>query len=133
MFEPLLLMAAMLADPPLRPLLDELRCFPPWLYAVEQIPRYDEHIRGLRRLEGIRGYEGGRWQQAIAEAELAREYWQNLKAAWFARRRAPDQAWAHLRYLKELIGPERYRNGWCPPLLRDPRDTGPPPRRRSVP
>src|SRR5262249_34130874 len=74
---------------------------------ASEIEAWDEHLVRLRYLEGMRGWEGGIWQDARKESLRRRRYWELIHACYCGN--AND--W-HLRQklqnLKDHIGPVDY-------------------------
>jgi hypothetical protein len=96
---------------------EDLARFPSFHVAAEQLKRYRTHRVWLMGQRGLYGWSGGRYEVWLAETDLAITFWYTL---W-------DCRWtgASPLLLRRLIGPERYLDGWHPPLIPDP---PPPPR-----
>lgn len=76
-----------------------------------------EHEARLRYLRGVRGHDGGRWDEALARTRWQRRYWEALVRAHESFGVGPLPRRQALRDLLEALGPECYRAGWSPPAI----------------
>lgn len=84
-----------------------------------QVKRSREQVQRLRWLAGIRGWEDGRWEEALREMEFRLRAWEALREAYLDTSKGGRWRRACLERLKEHIGPVRYLKGWAPPALPD--------------
>ena len=102
-----------LFDPPL----EDVRKFPDYWLCCIQATKCEEHRARLKKLRALRGYQDGVWDRALEETESLIKYWTAVKVV----HDAPGPFWTRraLQSLKELVGPERYMEGWKPVLMPD--------------
>jgi hypothetical protein len=96
---------------------DDLSRFPNSSTCNMQLLRCAEHKERLRCLRGVHGWQGGRWDDVLAELDFARRYWLCLLWCHDLWSSSPTEARKRLLLLKELIGPTRYLKGWRPPEI----------------
>lgn len=114
---------------------DDLDRFPGSHVCEQQILHCAKHRERLRCLRSVHGWQGGFWDNCLDDLAFSRRYWLALSTAhdsWYIDTSTRRK---RLLVLKELIGPERYRDGWRPVLIPDVEKFGekPPMRRADKP
>lgn len=123
-------MAALVALGFFNPPMADVRKLPDSWVCTTQRTNCGDHLARLRWIRAGRGYDGGQWDDAIARTEFLRDYWVAAQVV----HDAPGERWTReaLQSLKDLIGAEKYMEGWKPALMPDrdqfvlPGITGPP-------
>ncbi len=98
-------------NPPMR----DVQRFPDSWTCTAQRANCCDHLARLRWLRAGCGYDGGQWDRALAETEFLKRYWSAVQVV----HDAPGVYWTRraLQDLKDLVGPERYLEGWKPVLM----------------
>lgn len=86
--------------------------------ASTQIERCTKHIKRIEMMQSVRGWECGKWEDALAETRSRLDYWHLLERARVAYYSGEQQLCRRrLQFLKEHIGPSLYYKKWAPALI----------------
>ncbi len=100
------------------PALPTRKLLPDCWIAAQQVERCHGHVHYLKGMRSHRGHEDGRWDLWIAQTQGHEAMWAALAAAEEDMHEPVLRQ--RLEQYRKLVGEQRWRRHWSPPLCPEP-------------